>query len=88
MRKHRKRATTKSPTLPPAFNDDPAHDDPHDAIEQELLGIWLSISRLRDMMWDKPAAADGRVIPLWPRGVSRKPPPRKSTQKRPRRRAA
>lgn len=88
MRSHRKRATTKSPALPPAFNDDPAQDDPHDAIEQELLGIWLSISRLRDMMRDKPAAAGGCVIPLRPRGASRKSPPKKSTQKKPRRRAA
>jgi hypothetical protein len=29
-------------------------DDPRDAIEQELLGIWLSISRLRQLIRARP----------------------------------
>ena len=67
MRKHHKSATTKRPlkAVPPVFNDDPAYDDPHDAIDQELLGIWLSISRLRQLIRGSTAAApDGRVIRL------------------------
>ncbi len=84
MRKHRKPATTKRPApVLPAFNDDPALDDPHDAIEKELLGIWLSISRLRELIRDKPPAAAVRMIPLQGQAA-----PKKSTPKKPRRKAA
>jgi len=40
MRKRPKSAAIRLPTLgQPVFSDDPALDDPHDAIDQELLGI-------------------------------------------------
>jgi hypothetical protein len=56
MRKHPEIATIQRPARSqPAFSDDPAHDDPHDAIEQELLGIWLSISRVRELIRARPA---------------------------------
>ena len=86
MRKHYKSAMTKRPlrARPPVFNDDPAQDDPHDAIDQELLGIWLSISRLRQLIRGSTAAAPGGGVTRLPR----RPAPKKSTQKKPRRRAA
>lgn len=87
MRKHRKPAAAKRPAQPSVFNDEPAHDDPHDAIEQELLGIWLSVSRLREMIRDKPPA-DSRVIPLKRQPAHKKAHPKKSTPKKPRRKAA
>ena len=93
MRKHRKIGTTKDPAQAmPAFDDDPARDDPHDVIEQELLGIWLSISRLREMILDGPPAADGLIIPLQrqaaPKKATAKPAPRKPIHRKPRRKAA
>lgn len=84
MRKqeHRKTAALRvsARTRPPVFSDDPAQDDPHDAIDQELLGIWLSISRLRHLILARPPRA--RVIPL------RRAAPKKATAKKPRRKAA
>ena len=66
------------------FDDDPARDDPHDAVEQELLGIWLSISRLRQIIRRGPAAAaSGRIIALQRRTTTKKP-----ARKKPRHRAA
>lgn len=88
MRRHRKRATAKPQALPAAFNDDPAHDDPHDAIEQELLGIWLSLSRLRELIRDTAPAADGCVIPLKQPAAAKKTPSKNSAPKKPRRNAA
>jgi hypothetical protein len=99
MSKHRKIATATYPAraLPPVFDDDPARDDPHDAIEQELLGIWLSISRLHQMIRGTPAAVtDGCVIPLRRRAAPKsthkstfkKATPKKSAHKKPRRKAA
>lgn len=87
MRKHRKPATIKRPARAlPAFNNDPAQDDPHGAIEQELLGIWLSVSRLHEMIRGTPAAAGGRVVPLQGQAApgnaaSKKPAPRKPRRK-------
>jgi hypothetical protein len=93
MSKHRKIATATYPASVPAFDDDPARDDPHDAIEQELLGIWLSISRLHQMIRGTPAAeTDGCVIPLRRQATLKntleKATPKKSTHKKPRRKAA
>lgn len=28
------------------------HDDPHDAIDLELLRLWMGLSRLRERLWD------------------------------------
>ena len=86
MRKHHKSATTKRPrpAQPPVFNDDPAYDDPHDVIDQELLGIWLSISRLRQLIHGRAAARPGGDVIHLPRRQA----PKKSTQKKPRRKAA
>ncbi len=84
MRKHKMLATTKDRARAAVFNDDPAHDDPHDAIDQELLGIWLSISRLRQMIRGRPPAAARR--PRHP--VAAAAAPKKPTHKKPRRKAA
>jgi hypothetical protein len=66
MRKQRHRKTTaqRGPARArsPVFSDNPAHDDPHDAIDQELLGIWLSVSRLRHLLLARPPGSC--IIPL------------------------
>jgi len=55
MRKRPETVTNRRPVRSqPVFSDDPALDDPHDAIDQELLGIWLSISRLRQLIRARP----------------------------------
>lgn len=75
--KHRKAATHRMPArpLPPRFSDDPAHDDPHDAVDQELLGIWLSISRLRQLIRARPPlTSDARVVALHRQAAQKKPP--------------
>ncbi len=86
MRKRHKSATAKRPLkiLLPVFNDDPANDDPHDAIDQELLGIWLSVSRLRQLIRGNSAATPDRHVIRLPRRQA----PKKSTHKKPRRKAA
>jgi hypothetical protein len=28
----------------------PSEDNPHDAIEQEFLGVWISLARLRELV--------------------------------------
>ncbi len=84
MRKHRKPAALRNQAQiqPPVVSDDPIDDDPHDAIERELLGIWLSISRLRQLIQDRPMASARRVI-SWQRSAAKK-----ATHKKPRRKAA
>jgi hypothetical protein len=75
MRKRPQSATSQHPALgQPVFSDNPALDDPHDAIEQELLGIWLSISRLRELILSRPR----RRAPIKTAVPSRKQPRRKA----------
>lgn len=75
MRKRPEIATIQRPARgQPAFSDDPALDDPHDAIEQELLGILLSISRVRELIRAHPR----RRLPIRPTAASRKQPRRKA----------
>ena len=88
MSKYKKLAATKGRAPAPVFDDDPAFDDPHDTIDQELLGIWLSISRLRQMIRNKPPVAHGSVIPLQRQAAPKKAAPKKSTPRKPRRKAA
>jgi len=75
MRKRPKTATNRRRAPgQPVFSDDPAQDDPHDAIDQELLGIWLSISRLRELIRARPA----RRVAIKTTAPSRKQPRRKA----------
>jgi hypothetical protein len=59
-------------------------DDPHDAIEQELLGIWLSISRVRELIRARPVHLSA------PNTTPNKTTPKKTapSRKQPRRKAA
>jgi len=84
LRKHRKAPTGRASTqaVPPAFERGPACNGSHDAIDQELLGIWLSISRLRQMIWGA-LAPRGRVIRL-----RQQAPLKKTAAKKPRHKAA
>jgi hypothetical protein len=75
MRKRPKTAANRRPGRDqPEFSDDPAQDDPHDAIDQELLGIWLSISRLRELIRARPP----RRVAIKATAPSRKQPRRKA----------
>jgi hypothetical protein len=75
MRKRPETVTNRRPARSqPVFSDDPALDDPHDAIDQELLGIWLSISRLRELILSRPR----RRAPIKTAVPSRKQPRRKA----------
>ena len=75
MRKRPETVTNRRPARSqPVFSDDPALDDPHDAIDQELLGIWLSISRLRELILSRPR----RRAPIKTALPSRKQPRRKA----------
>jgi len=76
--KHRKKSTERA--RPSAFGDDPDHDSSHDAIDRELLGIWLSISRLRQLIGAR--RPDACVIAL------RRAAAKKDTARKPRRKAA
>ncbi len=63
MRKRPEKATIRRPNRREAsFSGDPACDDPHDAIDQELLGIWLSISRLRQIILRKPPVQSAAAV--------------------------
>ena len=90
MRKHGKPGLLGFPArdLAPVFNDDPAYDDPHDAIDQELLGIWMSISRLRQIIRSRPLAAPGGDAVAWRQVAAKGATPKKSTPRKPRRKAA
>ncbi len=94
MRKQRETTTIRRPAhSQPVFSDDPARDDPHDAIDQELLGIWLSISRLRQLIRRDPPPPGCTVLRL-PRRSTRKPAKKnaatkkQTTTRKPRRKAA
>ena len=93
--KHGKAAIDQIRDRSPAPSDDPAHDDPRHAIDQELLGIWLSISRLRQLIHGRPpTAADYHVVrsqrPAWPDCAKQKDVAQKKAVqlKKPRRKAA
>lgn len=88
MRRFKKRATAKRRGPPAAFGGDPIHDGPHDAIDRELLGIWLSVSRLRQMIREQLVAADGLVVPLQQQAAVERATGKKSMSKKPRRKAA
>lgn len=83
--RQRKKPVAQMPArpLPPGLGGDPAGDDPHgdpeDAIDQELLGIWLGLSRLRQLIQTRlPRTSHAR----------RTAPQRPSERKKPRRKAA
>jgi hypothetical protein len=80
--KHRKKGTLQGAarTRPPVSSDKAARDDSHDTIDQELLGIWLSISRLRHLI--RVRLPGDRAIAL------RRAALKKTTPKKPRRKAA
>ena len=92
MRKHRKPAVLGFPAgdPPPVLTGDPAYGDPQDAIDQELLGIWMSISRLRQIIRNRPPAAPGGRVVAWrrPAAAPKKCTLKKSTSRKPRRKAA
>jgi hypothetical protein len=81
--KHRKKGIPQGATRtrPLVISDKPAHDDPHDAINQELLGIWLSISRLRQLIQSRPPGS--YIVPL-----QRQPTHNQAVQKKARHKAA
>ncbi|HZD91051.1 MAG TPA: hypothetical protein VE224_13195 [Pseudolabrys sp.] len=79
MRKDRPSATRRpsATDLPPVFTCDPPYDDRHEAIELELLGIWMGISRLRQLVRCRPAiVADHRVL-AWRRRSAKRTAERK-----------
>lgn len=89
MRKHRKSATRSrtARVLLPVLNDNTGDDDPHDAIDRELLGIWMSISRLRHLLRNRaPVTSSGLVVALRRQAQPKKS--LKSSSRKPRRDAA
>lgn len=79
--KHHKKGITQGATRtrPLVISDNPAHDDPHDAINQELLGIWLSISRLRQLIQSRPPGSC--IIPLQRQSTHKKAAQKKASHK-------
>ncbi|MEJ2624432.1 MAG: hypothetical protein P8Z80_07810 [Pseudolabrys sp.] len=73
-----------SDTARAVIGDGATLDDPQDAIEQELLGIWLSISRVRELIRARPVHLSA------PNTTPNKTTPKKTvpSRKQPRRKAA
>jgi hypothetical protein len=80
--KHRKKGTVQraARSRPSVLSDKPAVDGSHDTIDRELLGIWLSISRLRHLI--RMRTSGNRAIAL------RRAALKKTTPRKPRRKAA
>lgn len=62
MRKCSKRETRFPRAIPPASGDEPRQDDPHDAVNFELMSIALSVARLQEIIGPRPDLAAARVV--------------------------
>ena len=62
MRKCSKRETRFPRAIPPASGDEPRQDDPHDAVNFELMSIALSVARLQEIIGARPDLVPARAV--------------------------